>query len=91
MRFTEDQMLGDYLKIVDYLTVNQTVVLINKSLKKQEETIQNSLREIENRHRKEIDVLHAKYEQDMNLVRDEMRQKFQEVIKKIDIKKKTEV
>ena len=43
-KFNEDQMLEDYIKTIDYLTVNQTVVLINKSLRKQEETIQNSLK-----------------------------------------------
>jgi integrase len=65
-RFTEDQMLEDYVKAIDFLTVNQTVVLINKSLKKQEETIQNSLRDMEERHRIEISAIHEKYGQTIN-------------------------
>ena len=32
-RFSEEQMLSDCVLGIDYLTVNQTVVLINKSLK----------------------------------------------------------
>jgi integrase len=39
-KFSEKEMLDDFLLGVDYLTVNQNIVLINKSLKKQEETIQ---------------------------------------------------
>jgi integrase len=84
VRFTEEQILEDYLQIVDYLTVNQTIVLINKSLKKQEETIQNSLKEMEDRHRKEISALHEKYENDIKSLRIEMQNKFQEFISKID-------
>ena len=34
VRFTEEQMLEEYLQVVEYLTVNQNVVLINKSHKK---------------------------------------------------------
>lgn len=87
VRFTEEQILEDYLQIVDYLTVNQTIVLINKSLKKQEETIQNSLKELETKHRKEMDALHTKYEHDIRSIRVELETKFQQLLKKIDINK----
>ena len=66
VRFTEEQMLEDYLKDIEYLTVNQTVVLINKSIKKQEESIQKSLKDMEERHKKEIDAVHEKYESKIN-------------------------
>ena len=85
VRFTEEQILEDYLHIVDHLTVNQTIVLINKSLRKQEETIQNSLKELEERHRKEMGALHEKYESDIKNIRTEMEFKFQQLLSKIDL------
>lgn len=87
VRFTEEQILEDYLQIVDYLTVNQTIVLINKSLKKQEETIQHSLKEMEERHRKEMNALHQKYENDLNSVRSNLENRFKLLLEKIDIMK----
>lgn len=87
VRFTEEQILEDYLQIVDYLTVNQTVVLINKSLKKQEETINNSLKEMEYRHRKEIEALHQKYEKDIGKMKTEIENKIQQIITRMDISK----
>ena len=87
IRFSEEQMLEDYLQIVDYLTVNQTIVLINKSLKKQEETIHKSLKEMEERHRKEITALHEKYENDIRTLRNDMQEKFQKIVSKIDVLK----
>jgi len=89
VRFTEEQILEDYLKIVDHLTVNQTIVLINKSLKKQEETIQNSLKDLEGRHRKEMDALHEKYRGDMRLLKEEMEDRFSSLFSMIDSNKIT--
>lgn len=65
MKPTEEVMLKEYLQAIDYLTVNQTVVLINKSLKKQEETIKNSLQEMEKRHKEEIQRLHEEYQRQL--------------------------
>ena len=75
------------LQIVDYLTVNQTIVLINKSLRKQEETIHNSLKEMEERHRREMNALHQKYENELDSVRSEMENRFKLIVDKIDISK----
>ena len=86
-RFTEEQMLEDYMFGIDFLTVNQTVVLINKSLKKQEETIQNSLKEMEERHRKELNGLHEKYESDMKSFEEKMENKLQQILLKINVEK----
>ncbi|MBA3978665.1 MAG: hypothetical protein H0X50_10840 [Nitrosopumilus sp.] len=72
-------MLEDYQKAIDYLTINQTVVLINKSLRKQEETIQSSLKEMEERHRKELDWLHEKYGKDLVCVKEDTKNKFQQL------------
>jgi integrase len=84
VRFTEEQILEDYLQIVDYLTVNQTIVLINKSLRKQEETIQNSLKEMEDRHRNEMDALHQKYEKDIIRLKADIETKIQQIMLKVD-------
>ena len=62
VRFTEEQMLQDYLQVIEYLTVNQNIVLINRSLKRQGEYVQKSLKEIEERHKTEINAVHEKYE-----------------------------
>ncbi len=66
IRFTEEQMLEDYLQVIEYLTINQNVVLINKSIKKQGEYLQKSLKDLEERHRKEINAVHEKYESQIN-------------------------
>lgn len=86
-RFTEEQMLEDYLLGIDFLTVNQTVVLINKSFKKQEETMQNSLLEMEEKHRKEQNRLHEKYENDMKLLNEKVEKRMQELFEKVDVQK----
>lgn len=64
-RFSEEQMLQDYLIGAEYLTINQTVVLINKSLKKQEETIQKSLKEMEEKQKTELAAIQTKYYQSL--------------------------
>jgi integrase len=87
VRFTQEQILEDYLQIVDYLTVNQTIVLINKSLKKQEETIRISLKEMEERHKKEIDLLTQRYKTDISFMQENMERRFSELVDKIDIHK----
>ncbi len=47
IRFSEEQMLEDYLLGIEYLTVNQNIVLINKSIKQPSEYMQQSLKEME--------------------------------------------
>ncbi len=89
MKPTEDSLLNEYLIAIDYLTVNQTVVLINKSLKKQEETIRNSLKEMEERHRKEIIALKEKYEMDMRILQQKIELRFEKLIDKVDVNKLT--
>ena len=83
VRFTEEQMLEDYLKTTDFLTVNQTVVLINKSLKKQEETIHKSLGDMEERHKTEITAIHEKYEQMISEFESDKQEKESTIIELI--------
>jgi hypothetical protein len=85
VRFTEDERLEDYIKTIDYLTVNQTVVLINKSLRKQEETVQNSLRDMEQRHKIEIESLHKEYENQFESYK-ESAESLHEAMRKIEQK-----
>ena len=61
IRFSEEQMLDDYLQGIEYLTVNQNIVLINKSIKQQGEYMQQSLKEMDERHKKEIESIDEKY------------------------------
>ena len=86
-KFSEQQMLSDYILGIEYLTVNQNVVLINKSLKKQEETIQNSLKNMEERHQNEVKALHEIYENKIQLLEQNMEYKFQQLLLKVDINK----
>lgn len=84
---TEEAMFREYQLAIDFLTINQTVVLVNKSLKKQEETIRNSLKEMEEKHRKEMDALHLKYEKDLEYMKKDIEQKLEQITSKIDISK----
>ena len=72
IRFSEEQMLEDYLQGIEYLTLNQNIVLINKSIKQQGEYIQQSLKEMEEKHKKEIESLDEKYRGQLNKVNQDM-------------------
>jgi len=72
IRFSEEQMLEDYLQGIEYLTVNQNVVLINKSIKQQSEYMQQSLKEMEEKYKKDIGVLDEKYRDHLNKVNQDM-------------------
>lgn len=65
IRFTEEQMLEDYIKITDYLTINQTVILVNKSLRKQGELIQKSIKDMEEKQKTELAAIQTKYYQSL--------------------------
>jgi integrase len=60
-RFTEEEMLEDFLLGIDHLTVNQNLVMISKNFKKQQEYMQNSFKDLEERHKKEIDDLRKEH------------------------------
>ncbi len=61
IRFSEEQMLEDYIQGIEHLTVNQNIVLINKSIKQQSQYMQQSLKEMEEKHKKEIESLKEKF------------------------------
>jgi integrase len=53
-KFTEDQMLEDYLKIIDFLTIDQNLVLVSNGLHKQAEYMERKMKEMEERHQLEL-------------------------------------
>lgn len=53
-KFTEEQMLEDYLKIIDFLTVDQNLVLVTSGLQKQAQHMERKMKEMEERHELEI-------------------------------------
>ena len=79
IRFSEEQMLEDYLQGIEYLTVNQNVVLINRSIKQQSEYMQQSLKEMEEKYKKEINLLRENIES--------MENKFQQILLKVNVDK----
>lgn len=60
-RFTEEEMLEDYLLGIENLTVNQNLVMISKNFKKQQEYMQNSFKDLEEKYKKEIDDLRKEH------------------------------
>ena len=56
-RFSEEEMLEDYLKGVGHLTVNQNLVMIRKNSKKQQEYMQQTFKDMEEKYKKGIDDL----------------------------------
>jgi integrase len=53
-KFTEEQMLQDYLKIIDFLTIDQNLVLVTSGLQKQAQHMERKMKEMEERHEHEI-------------------------------------
>ena len=60
-KFTEEQMLEDYLKTIDFLTIDQNAVLVSKSIKKQSEYMGRKMKEMEERHELDIKKLHEEH------------------------------
>ena len=60
-RFTEEEMLKDYLLGIDNLTVNQNLVTISKNFRKQQEYLQKSFKEMDERYTKEIENMRKEY------------------------------
>jgi hypothetical protein len=60
-KFTEDEMLEGYLLGIDHLTVNQNLVMISKNFKKQQEYMQNSFKDLEERHKVEMEDLRKEH------------------------------
>ena len=86
---TERELLEDYLKVVNLLCIdreNKLQIQLNEYKEKNSEEnyiIQGKLQEKEN----QINQLNEKYEKDMQLFKEEMENKFQELIAKIDVQK----
>jgi integrase len=61
VKFTEQQMLEDYLKIIDFLTIDQNLVLVSNGLQKQAEYMERKMREIEEKHELELKKIHEEH------------------------------
>lgn len=67
-KFTEEQMLEDYLRTIDYLTVDQNAVLVSKSIKKQGEYMERKIKEMEQRHDQELKKLHEQHSSQLDWI-----------------------
>lgn len=88
-RPTENDLLEDYLKCVDPLTIND-----EKSLRTKVDELASRSRDNEylvstklSEKDSEIQALREKYEQEMNTIRREMENRFQQLITKIDVER----
>jgi hypothetical protein len=89
-RATENEVLEDYVKATDLLTINDDKLALQKQVvelteKNKEENyiIKGKLSERE----KEIQTMQRKHEQDMKAMREEMESKFYQILQKIEISK----
>lgn len=86
---TENEILEDYLKVVDLLVIDKEETL-EKELKKyaHKSTVENyAIRGKLQEKDEELKSLREKYETDMKTFRKEMEYKFQEILDKIDMGK----
>jgi integrase len=60
-RFTEEEVLEDYLLGIDHLTVNQNLVMISKNFKKQQVYLQQSFNDMEEKYKTELDDLRKEH------------------------------
>jgi hypothetical protein len=89
-RATENEVLEDYVKATDLLTINDDKLALQKQVielteKNKEENyiIKGKLSERE----KEIQTMQKKHEQDMKAMREEMHNRFEQILQKIDMGK----
>lgn len=86
---TENELLKDYLQVVDLLTLDKQsklqIELQNFGQKNKQDTliIKGKLQEKD----EEIKQLKLSYENDIDQIRQEMKTKFQELVSKIDLAK----
>jgi integrase len=57
-KFTEEQMLEDYVKIIDFLTIDQNLMLVSSGMQKQTQRLERKITEMEERHKLEMEELH---------------------------------
>jgi integrase len=88
-RPTEKELLEDYLKVSELLTIDKHIALQNElnkhgqTLRQETLNIKGELRERE----EEIVALKQKYESEMSMFEERMEAKFKELIAKVDIQK----
>ena len=85
-RITEEELLQDYLKAVDFLTINNEEKL-KMEVKKLESHISN-IQTVEFQlevKSNEILSMKERYEKEMKAMREEMETKFQQILTKVEI------
>jgi len=89
-RITEAELLQDYLKAVDLLTINSDKLILQKKVtelsersKEENYIITGKLQQKDT----EVQILREKYEADMKSMREEMEKKFEMILSRIDIGK----
>jgi len=89
-RITEAEILQDYLKAVDLLTINSDKLILQKKVtelsersKEENYIITGKLQQKDT----EVQILREKYEADMKSMREEMEKKFEMILSRIDIGK----
>ena len=85
----ENHLLDQYLKVVNSLTINEENKLKSKIAALLDESQRNDNIINKKIDDKEIQIkqLNQKYERDMQLLKQEMENKFQQLISKIDVQK----
>jgi hypothetical protein len=73
-RPTQDELVQDYLRAVDFLTINDENKLKKKILELTE-------------RQDEMDLIKLKYEKDMKEMRKDMESRFNQILDKIDVRK----
>jgi len=92
LKYGEADRLNEYLKAVDHLTVNQenTLKRHNEELRVRSETNEYIINHRLQEKELEVKSLQEKYEQDMKAMREEMENKFQQILTRIDTGKLSE-
>ena len=89
-RGTENELLQDYMNAVDLLTINNDNRILQEQVQKLKEknkdneyVVKGKLEERDN----DIQLMKEKYEQDMKAMREEMENRFEQILQKIDMRK----
>jgi hypothetical protein len=89
-RATENELLQDYMNAVDLLTINNDNRILQEQVQKLKEknkdneyVVKGKLEERDN----DIQLMKEKYEQDMKAMREEMENRFEQILQKIDMRK----
>jgi hypothetical protein len=89
-RITPSELLEDYLKAVDLLTINSDKLILQKQVTELRERSKEENYIITGKMQEkdaEVRVLQKKYEEDIKSIREEMEKKFEMILERIEVKK----